>query len=102
MLRPSSPVWLRPSWNAFKPRRLHDGQVGWRCALENPAHIHASMPISIKDAGAITDQPANGRKLAPLIDRRDRIACGERNEPIALAVKKRITADKKSAGPLLD
>jgi hypothetical protein len=60
------------------------------------------LPISIKDAGAITDQPPDGRKLAPLIDRRNRIACGERNESIALTVEKRIAADKKPPGPLLD
>jgi hypothetical protein len=52
--------------------------------------------------GSIADQAAGYGEFAPLIDRRNRIACCQRHELVELAAEERVGADDERAGALLD
>jgi hypothetical protein len=56
-------------------RRLSDRQIGGQCAPQNLAGVNAALPIGIRDVRIVTDQSASRRKVAILLDRRDR-CCG--------------------------
>src|SRR5215471_6575348 len=50
--------------------RLHDRQILWPCAFENPSRIIADLTIGITQAGTVAHQPADIGKIA------QRISCG--------------------------
>ena len=53
--------------------------------------------IGVCNAGVVAYETANGDKLTKSIDRRHRVACGERNDFVAIAQQERIGADHERA-----
>src|SRR5262249_37895171 len=82
--------------------RLHNRQLSWFRAFKNPPDIDARMAIRIKDTSAVAHQSADHGKLAPLINRRNRMVRGEHDESIPLAVEEWVATDKKRTYPLLN
>ena len=56
------------------------------------------MAILLDDAAGVGDEPTERGKLAPLIDRGNRMACGKLNNSFALAIDEWIPAYKKGTG----
>jgi hypothetical protein len=63
--------------------RLLDREVGGLLALEDLAGVDADLAIGAGEAWTVADQTAGRDVLAPRIDCRDRVGCGEGNQPLA-------------------
>ena len=77
----------------------YNRQVGRLLALENAAGVDAEPGDSVREIGSVAHQAASRRELAILVDRRHRVADGERGKLFALAVEEWIAADHEPAGP---
>src|SRR5262249_18572762 len=86
----------------LEPSRLHDGEVSWLLSVENAASINSSLAICLAEAGSVTHQSASHSELAPLIYRRNCIACSQCHESCALGVEEWIGSDDERTDPLLD
>jgi len=65
---------------------LH-GQIGGLLALENTPGVDTGLTVHVGNAASITQQPAGGGELPPLIDRGQRVAdgqCGKLLDPVEL------------------
>ena len=82
--------------------RLLDRQIGRLGALEDLSGVNADLAIGSREARSIADQAAGRGEFAPLIDRRNGMACRQRHELLAPAVEERIGADDERAGMQLD
>src|SRR6516164_3396525 len=67
--------------------RLLDRQMVRLGVGENPADIGPSLPPGFVKVAPIADQAASGRELAPLTDRRNRMARRKRHELLTPAEK---------------
>ena len=63
---------------------LHDRQVGRLLALENPPGVDAGLAIGIGNAGPVAHQAAGHDGLALGIDRRQRMASRQRDDPFPI------------------
>src|SRR5262249_56630085 len=63
--------------------------VGGLLALENPAVVHAGLAICVGDACSVAHQTAGFGRLAQVVDRRDPMVGGQRNELYATVVEDR-------------
>src|SRR5688572_17611346 len=84
--------------NQLQRGRLHDRQVSRLGTLEDPSGVNADLSIKRRDARPIADQTAFHDELTPLIDRRNGMACRQRNELLAPAVEEWIGGDDERAG----
>src|SRR3954464_13751851 len=87
--------------NQLDLRGLHDRQVGWLFALENPPDIDASLAISIRETTSVAHQAAGRCEFAGLVDSWHGVVQGQCGESIALAIEKRISAYHERARPQL-
>ena len=78
--------------------RLHDRQVGWLLALENTPGVEADLAIGVGDAGPVAHQTASHGELAPFVDRGNGVACGQRDDLVALVVEVRVRANEQPSG----
>ena len=59
------------------------------------------MP-GIRNDGSIAHQAAGCGELAPFIDRRQCMACGQHDQLLSPVIEKRRGADQERPGPLMD
>ena len=78
----------------FEFGRLHDRQIAYLVAFENPRHVKARLPVALGEVRAIAHQSAGLGECALLIYRRDGVARSERNNTISSAVEERVGPDK--------
>src|SRR5256885_6503973 len=64
----------------FELGRLHDRQIGRVLAFENTANVAPALSHGDGNTGAVADQTAMLRKLAGVIDCRQRITRGQRDK----------------------
>src|ERR1700747_3417800 len=68
-------------------RGLHHRKVSRLLALENPPDINANLSIGIDETGAVAHQAARCGKVAPNVQRGNRMARRERDDPITPVIK---------------
>ena len=81
---------------------LLDRQVGRLFALENPAGIDAGQAVCVRNVRSVAQQTSGRGELAPLVDRRHRVAERQRGELFAPAREECIGADHEPARSQLD
>ena len=74
--------------------RLLHRQVGGLGALKDPSGVNTDLAPGAGAAGPVADQPSGVDKFTPVIDRRNGIACCQRDELLLLAEEERIGADQ--------
>src|SRR6478609_9390189 len=82
----------------FKLARLHDRQVSGLFALENPAGVDASLPISIGPACTVAHQTASRDELTGLINHRHCLSGCQPYELFGPAIEKFASSDNERAG----
>jgi hypothetical protein len=82
--------------------RLLDRQIGRLGALEDLSGVNADLAVGTGEAHSIADQAAGRGVFTPVIDRRDRMACRQRQELLAPAEEERVAGEDERAGMQLD
>jgi hypothetical protein len=100
-VRPSALAVLRFTTSSNFGRLL-DGQIGRLGALKNPTDIDPNLAKHSGEARSVADQATGRGEFAPLIDRRNGMACRQRHDLLAPAEEKRIGTDNERAGLQLD
>ena len=77
----------------------HDRQIGRLLALENPPGVNARLPIGIHNAGPVAHQAASRGSFAIVVDRRQRMARRQRNQPFRLENKNAPTPTMRAPAP---
>ena len=75
--------------------RQFDWKITGLLALENPGHVHARTPVSVRLARSVTDQLASTHNAAENIARWDTVERCQSNQLIAASVKERAGADQE-------
>src|SRR5262249_28467795 len=78
---------------------LQHRQIRWLRALKDFSGVHANLPVSLRQTGAITHQTASRGGLAQFIDCRDRRTRGQREILVGGAGEDRTTPQETGARP---
>jgi hypothetical protein len=81
------------------PERLCDRQIARLRTLENPTSVIAGLSEHVAEVSSVGNQAASLCILAPLMDRRNGMACRQCDKRVALAGEKRISGDDECIGP---
>src|SRR2546423_15085539 len=82
----------------FELRGLQDWEVCWLFALENPARINAGFAISVCNVGSVAQETASRDELTIMIDCRNGVAFGPRDQLLPPPVQERIGRDNNRCG----
>src|SRR5262245_33165902 len=80
---------------------LLDWTIGRLGSLENPTGIDADETIGVSENRAVAHQATGRGKIAPLVDRRHRMACGEPDDLVGPAIEEWIALDEQRPSLLL-
>src|SRR6516165_6597669 len=84
----------------LEPGRLYNRQVGGLGAHENSAGVVADLEVCVAEVCTVGQQSAGCGELTPIVNRRNRVACCQRNNSITPAVQERVGGYKQRTGPL--
>src|SRR5262249_14495693 len=82
--------------------RLHDRQIGGLFALEDAARVESDPSGIFYQARPVTHEPARPYEPTKRVQRRNRLAGCERNDPFYPVVEKHATSDNQRVGLRFD
>jgi hypothetical protein len=72
---------------------LQNRKIGWLLTLENPPGVDADLSIRIHNAWPITHQATSHGLFAIAVDRRQRMARRQRDQPFPIGEQERASTD---------
>src|SRR6516225_11416008 len=82
-------------YHQLKLRRLENREIDRSSAFEYSRDVNSGLSEDIDKASAITNQAADGNKLAAIINRRQRIASGQGDDALRMIPEKYTTGDEE-------
>src|SRR5262245_52090316 len=81
--------------------RLHDREIGWFLALENPASVDTSLSECVRNISTVTNESTLFHKFMSYVTRRHLLSRHHRNNLGAMIVEEWIGSDHEGVNTLL-